>query len=80
MTEGTQSRAIDLFMRAQTNILISRADPNTRLYFAIFPASADFNEDTFTTWLASLGYQISCYREGVHGEDRVLSKENYTCD
>lgn len=80
MMDGTQSRAIDQFMRAQPNILISRADPNTRIYFAIFPVSANFNESTFKAWFSSMGYQISCYREGVHGTDRVLSKENYKCD
>ena len=80
MTDGPQSRAIDQFMRAQPNILISRADPNTRLYFAIFPVSAGFGESDFVAWFSSQGYQISCYREGIHGEDRVLSKEAYTCD
>ncbi len=80
MTEATKAREINAFMRQQPNILVSRADPNTRIYFAIFPETAGYNQEAFTALFNGLGYQIACYREGVQGIDQPYSKENYRCD
>ena len=40
----------------------------------------DIQENTFITWLNNLGFQISCFREGVHGVDKVYSREDDLCN
>ncbi len=80
LENSEQALVIDQFMRTQPQILISRADPNTQIYFAIFPEAAGYTQSDFEAWFTQLGFGIRCYREGVHGIDQPYSKENYRCD
>lgn len=74
------SRAIDAFIRAQEGIYMSRTDVNTEMCFVMFLASASFNEETFSNWIADFGYRIDCYRAGMHGKDKVYSREQLPCN
>lgn len=74
------SRAIDAFIRAQEGIYMSRTDSNTEICFVIFLASASFNEEIFSNWIADFGYHIDCFREGMHGKDKVYSREQLPCN
>jgi hypothetical protein len=80
LTSVEDSRAIDAFIRAQEGIYMSRTDPNTQICFVIFPSTSSYNKETFNQWFADFGYQIDCYREGLHGKDKVYSKEQFPCN
>ena len=75
-----ESRTIDNYIKAQSGVKMSRTDHRSRIFFCIFDNNTNINEITFINWLGGLGFQISCYREGKHGVDKVYSKEGYICD
>ncbi len=75
-----EAKNIDAFLRAQEGVLMSRTDPNSRILFCIFSEKAAIEENTFITWLNDLGFQISCFREGIHGVDKVYSREDGLCN
>ena len=80
ITTAVESRTIDAAIRIKPGIITSRTDHKSRIFFCIFPANETHDENTFISWLNGLGYQISCYREGIHGLDKIYSREGYICD
>ncbi len=80
ISSAVESRTIDAAIRTKQGIITSRTDHKSRIFFCIFPANETHDENTFISWLNGLGYQISCFREGTHGLDKIYSKEGYICD
>jgi hypothetical protein len=76
----SESRAIDNYIKTQNGVIMSRTDHRSRILFCIFDNNSNIDETTFINWLGGLGFQISCFRVGKHGIDKVYSKEGYLCD
>jgi hypothetical protein len=71
-----EARNIDDMMRTKSSIVVSRTDFNTKMYFAIF-SDQNVNETTLKNWFSEMGYtEISCYREGIKGIDKVVILSN----
>jgi hypothetical protein len=62
-------RKIDVFMRNQKGIDISRTDLNTERFFCTFSSNTKFNEKDFTKWLKNMGYNLACFTVGTRGVD-----------
>lgn len=65
-------RSIDQYIRAQKGILTSRTDLNSVILFCVFEEQ-HIDQSNFVQWLGTMGYAISCYREGMKGTDTILS-------
>ena len=74
------ARSIDASLRSQTGVLTSRTDHRSKILLCIFDADTNISESTFVNWLNNLGFQIDCYREGIHGVDIILAREDFVCN
>ena len=66
VVEGLRSPAqcaqIDLFLRAQPDVIVARTDYNTRNVMIQVPAFSSAGREQLKAWFTSLGLEIHCYR------------------
>lgn len=57
-----QCAQIDLFLRAQPDVIVARTDYNTRNVMIQVPAFSSTGREQLKAWFTSLGLEIHCYR------------------
>ena len=74
-----QTVAIDQFIRQQSGIVISRADLNSKKYLCIYTPDSNIDRQQIEEWMTQLGVEFKCYREGIHGQDRIIDQK-FDCE
>ena len=74
-----ESRLVDALLRSQAGVLAARTDHRSKILLCIFDANSGINQTLFSAWLNALGFKIDCYREGLHGVDKIFSREEFVC-
>ena len=74
-----ESRSIDSTIRSKQGVLASRTDHRSKILFCVFDLNSSITEASFNNWLHNMGFGIDCYREGVHGVDKILAREEFVC-
>lgn len=64
---------IDTWMRSQPGVVMSRSDHNTHIYFAHYSVASGLTEDSFKTWLSTLGFESSCSVSGLNNGEPIPS-------
>ncbi len=70
-----EAQQIDRYMRAQSGVVVSRMDPISKKYFIIYSSDQGYDETYFIETFKKLGFTIKCFREGVHGVDKVIDQK-----
>jgi len=66
---------IDQFIRSQQGIEISRADIVSKKYLCIYDPTSGLDRESFEKWMAELGVEIKCFREGKFGTDKIIDQK-----
>ena len=70
---------IDMKMRELPGVQSSRMDYVSKKYYAIIDGEHKYNEEFFNDKFKKLGFQITCFRRGIHGKDKVIN-QSFDCE
>jgi len=68
-----EAQNIDKKLKSKKGIISTRTDHITSTYFATLSAEAEYDFDQFESWFQKLGYEISCFNRGIHGNGGMRS-------
>jgi hypothetical protein len=74
-----EAQQIDRYMRAQSGVVVSRMDHVSKKYFVVYSGDQGYDKAYFAETFQKLGFSIKCFREGVHGVDKVID-QNLDCE
>jgi len=73
------ARVIDRTMRQYDGIVMSRTDFNTLRYLVFHQSNKELGINEFSAWMQEFGCTITCYQEGVRGEEPIPPLSFSTC-
>jgi len=80
ISSSQEANNVDVFIRNQPGVLMSRMDVNTNMYYGIFDSSFGLGIADYKNWIMSLGYTIKCTHIDSLGEERVVLLSEFDCD
>ncbi|MFT4600645.1 MAG: hypothetical protein ACI857_000821 [Arenicella sp.] len=73
ITSELEAKTIDKKLSGKKGILSTKSDHITSTYFCTLSAEAEYSFDEFESWFHKLGYEISCFNKGLHGNGGMKS-------
>jgi hypothetical protein len=73
ITSKSQALAVDKKIGGKKGVLSTHTDHLTSTYFCTLDPEAEYTFDVFEGWFQKLGYEISCFNKGIHGNGGMKS-------
>lgn len=71
---------IDEELRNVPGVVTSRTDVSTRMCLVFVERGIEIEAEEIEELITNLGYNIRCSYEGQHGVDRMIRRQEFTCN